>query len=614
MIEVSRSPPQIHLLPRSHAWQRLWYVGCGAIDTRSERDTLHLNVCQDDHRSFASIVSILAQLQCHVGKSNGLACKVTELLDGAGSVRVASQLGSHAQLMTDPVTYALMRRISRESVYTARTIDAAAKLINELIGERGDVKTVLVDNVDRLDRLSLKILARAMLLLRPEHGFAWAWRSASDPMDALDVSCDGDFYLVSRHAFLQKLLGVISPTLRRSSGVTNLARPSECEGGVEESDISTALVMQNYDACFLWCTGGLSPPSVPEGHRLIGLALTNIDQYDEALGAWRTAECLTTDRGRRAHLCYLQGLLEAKRRYDLTGSDMHYLRGLDEVSRIHDDETISDLNLEHAWLLNGLALNQALLWRRTKDTIHFHRAFDMERQAFDLVRDGTEPARLYLRFNLLANLSFLLEISGRYDVAIQTLNRAFDMELGSGDSAYRMRSTLGYRIGVLYSRVGHLDRALECLDRAAEQDHYIELWSTHERILRAIGSVALQRRDIGRAEIAFQQGLDICRAERSAEGTWEHGRGLATTLLLQGARDKALDVIETLLNEEGLQLMSASACRDNVLPDTLQPSPPSPKLPAYIAEIDLEGIPRVDLNRFLGGAMPANAFAEPWKN
>jgi tetratricopeptide (TPR) repeat protein len=353
-------------------------------------------------------------------------------------------------------------------------------------------------------------------------------------------------------------------------------------------------------------------PLLPRVTGSFGLALTNIARYDEALAAWRVAENLTTDHGRRAHLCYLQGLVEAKRRYDLADSEMHYLRGLDELHRGEGKQTASDLNLEQAWLLNGLALNQALAWRRApQEAKYFQAAFETEQRAFNLIRDGAAPERLYLRFNLLANLSFLLEMSGRYDHAIATLSRAFDIDLPPSASAHRLRSTLAYRVGVLHYRAGELDRAVVCLDRAIEYDEHVELWSTRERILRAMGVVALRSDHAGRAEAAFRQGLNICRAERSAEGTWEHGRGLVTALLLQDERHKARDVFETVREEEGLLLTAAFPPQD----ETSQPSPPSPKLPAYIPEIDLEGIPAIDLNRFLGGAMPDEAsVAEPWSN
>jgi hypothetical protein len=47
--------------------------------------------------------------------------------------------------------------------------------------------------------------------------------------------------------------------------------------------------------------------------------------------------------------------------------------------------------------------------------------------------------------------------------------------------------------------------------------------------------------------------------------------------------------------------------------DEVAPLPPSPKLPPYFPEIDLEGIPTIDLNRYLGTAAPSEASqATPW--
>lgn len=605
---------RLHLPPHSHARQRIWYVGAEANTPNSAPDVFKLDVRPDDHGNFASIASILAQLETVAEDRRDRVRRTRELLDKVSSMQGASQLGSHAWLMTDPVTYTVMRRISRESVYTAQAIVAAATLINEILARRLGIKIAYVCNVDRLDRPSLKVLARAMLLLRPDQPFVWAWQSTSDPRaGAQPGSCDP--YLNSRAAFLKQLVGIIEPTLHRLPAVCELVRPTGHGGSISAYEVRIALVMQNYDACFLWSDHMLTasdPIAAEEGHRLAGLALTNISLFGDALAVWRAAENLTSDHCRRAHLCYLQGLVEAKRRYDLAMSNAHYLRGLEELRKGAYKATSSDLGLEHAWLLNGLALNHAVGWRRApNETTHYREAFGMEQQAFALIRDGVEPERLYLRFNLLANLSFLLEMSGRYDLAIDTLSRAFDIDLESSWSAQRLQSTLAYRIGVLHYRAGEFDHALAWLERAIEQDKILALWATRERILRAIGTAALYSKRVEQAEATFREGLNICREERSAEGVREHGRGLAATLLSQGKLARARELVAMLREEDGISLSSEPTLNE----EALRPSPPSPKLPAYIPEIDLEGIPVIDLNRFLGGAASRDTYAvEPWRN
>src|SRR5262249_10005346 len=152
----------------------------------------------------------------------------------------------------------------------------------------------------------------------------------------------------------------------------------------------------------LWCDTLLTSnkdEDVAEGLRLLALAAVNVSKADEALHLLYRAEEMTRSCGQRAHLCYLQGLIQTKRCYDLSGSTAHYERGLAAL-RAGGSET-GDLSLERGWLLNGLALNEAILWRRNPGAAeHYARAFALEQDAFNLVREGDHPARIYLRFNL----------------------------------------------------------------------------------------------------------------------------------------------------------------------------------------------------------------------
>ncbi len=525
----------------------------------------------------------------------------------------SDQAGSHGRLLTDSVTFAIMRRISRESFYTARVIDLSARLMNEILGRIPGCTRVHVEDVDRLDRPTLKALARAVLLVEQKHGFSWVWHSMSDPLASPAGSGEG-LFLASRKQLLRQLAEILSPTLCREAEPIPLSVGHGCSPAAIDQ-VSAALVLQNYDACFLWLEPLLQScggPELAEGLRLLSLATVNIGRIREALEQLSLAEEKTDRGGRRAHLCYLQGLIEAKRGYDLAASTSHYQRGLAALGQGGAGE---DLPLEQGWLLNGLALNEAILWRRNAAAVdHFHRAFSLERDAFGLVAEGKDPARTYLRFNLLANTTFLLEIQGNYPLAIDTFKKVFELELeDASEKRERWRSTVGYRIGVLHFRAGALEEAHRCLCDAAEQDSYTESWATQERILRARGLVEL---DLGSPEQAagtFSQGLQICREARSAEGAREHGRGLLATLLANGKMREARDLAGCLASEEGVDLVSEGELDRARTGAALRPRPPSPKLPAYFPEIDLEGIPCTDLNRFLGKAQDRDQVV-PWRD
>src|SRR5260370_6971593 len=103
---------------------------------------------------------------------------------------------SHGKLLADSVAFAVMRRISRESFYTARVIELGARTINRIISQRLEYKYAYVSDVDRLDRPTLKVLARAMLFLATSHGFSWVFHSTSDP--TAPITTETDMFLDSR--------------------------------------------------------------------------------------------------------------------------------------------------------------------------------------------------------------------------------------------------------------------------------------------------------------------------------------------------------------------------------------------------------------------------------
>ena len=618
MNDRSTSPHPLHLVPRSNDWQRVWHVGASNSLVGANGSELRLKVLPGQHDNFASLKSILSQLK---SLANSEQCaefaRIDSYLEDVCPDASTGDNGNHGKLLTDSVAFAILRRISRESVYTARVIDLSARIINTTLSQLPSCTRVHVEDIDRLDRLTLKVLARAMLLLEPAHKFSWVWHSASDPTTTATEGSE-NIFLASRNQLLRQFVGILSPRLEYHSTTSAQLAGDAQNDEVSTYDISAALVLQNYDACFLWCTALLRNgcnKEVDEVFRLMALAATNVGRLEEALGFLRVAEGQCVSRSRQAHLLYLQGLIEAKRRYDLSSSNAHYQRGLDtlDAGKVENDSA----QLERAWLFNGLALNEAILWRRSPArTEHYERAFNLVRNAFDLVRDREDAAATYLKFNLLSNSAFLLEMSGKYDLAIDVLNKVFDFTPEQLRNEYhRLRSNVDYRVGILHYRAGRLEDANRYLQIAAEHDEALQSWYTSERILRAIGIVALDLGAVATAAGAFTKGLTMCQEARSAEGAREHARGLIAAHLLGGKQRQAQEVRAGLLSEEEMEVATTASIKSGESLQAIRPNPPSPKLPAYIPEIDLEGIPEIDLNRFLGKALPANNNQMgPWSN
>ena len=605
-----------HLQPQSHAHQRLWHIGCTKSSNTSPCGSgITLAVRPDSHQSFSSLRSVLGQLQpLALSSDQPQLRRIEQYLSEACPDPFRSDATTYGAFLSTSVAFSLMRRISRESVYTAGLIDLSARTINSILSNIPWCRAVHVNDVDRIDRPTLKVLARAMLLLDPRSQFSWNWYSLSDPLESRNT---GEAYLESRSKLLRTLMGVCRPTVKRYEGITELKLPERVSESTSVYEISAALIVQNYDSCLLWYKNLLQSHDdelVAEALRLYALAAINTGNIDEALSALSKANKLPLSPCRRAHLCYLQGLTEAKRRYDSAMSSYYYERGLEilggnSTHQIREDED-EDIQLERAWLLNGLALNEAILWRRSPDgNQHLRRAFGLVRQAFQLVRDGHSPTRTYLRFNLLTNSAFLLEMEGKYREAAEVFSRTFDFpSLESETTARRLRASLAYRLGVLKFRGESYDEAANLIKTAGDAELGEETWPTLERILRAQGHIEIGQGALRRARESFLRGLELCSAGRSAQGWREHARGLLASMILDGEEPKARDLAEELLEKEGISVMPSTTgqlCLSNL---------PS-KLPPYIPEIDLEDIPPVDLNRFLGNS-PAldEGGASTWRS
>lgn len=596
----------ILLRPRSHSSQRVWVMGGRGDAGWQTHDpaVIALATLPDRHQSFASLKSVLYQLvPLASAEQNAQFRSLNEYISEVCPDELQEREATHGRLLAGSVAFSIMRRISRESYYTARIIDLAARAINDLLSSLPDCKEAHIDYVDRLDRPSLKVFARAMLLLKREHRFKWLWHSQSDPFDG-EIETDklDDLFVASRRSFLRQLVAILAPEIRRQGSVGGVENISSLPNA-SVYDISAALVLQNYDACFSSAEALLNSPERRErveGLRLTAIAAVNIGRPDEAMRRLMVAERSCEQSGRCAHLCYLQGLIEAKRRYDLGESMAHYRRGLTVLEEVRSSETDDDLALERGWLLNGLALNEVIEWRRNSMAKeHLRQAFEFERKALELVPDGDSAARVYLRFNLLANLAFLMELGGNFDVAIDTFAKAFDFGLDEFQGRRsRWQSTLGYRIGVLHYRAGRLQEAYRRLSEAAEWDTAEESWPTQERILRALGLVALKRGSLVEACEIFSKGCSLCLEARAADGLREHASGWINALLMGGQRRRANEIYEQLVIEENVVLSSAEPLRSETSYISMPSSELSPKLPAYYPEVDLEAIPHLDLNRY----------------
>lgn len=539
-------------------------------------------------------------------------------LVGDGSAR-PSALEAHA------VTYAIVRRISRESLQSAIKIDLAALFLlhalRKLAAGRGI--TLVVPGLDVADRPSLRVLNRLMWLAEPSDRFRLVGLCHAPPPDTpvdpqpstVGGSLTGDAPTSStltavdrlrryRHRLLDRLRLEWQPTVHQlgPAAVVVPRLPVGLAPGAGEqalTAVAESLVEHNYDRAYLLAEAALATAPAPDVRadllRLVGLCDANVGEVDLGLASLEDALAAAQRADLRAHLCYLQGLLITKRRYELDLADSKYVQGLAELDRPGPAE---DAMFERAWLLNGRALVSALRARSLEPQQRSEVLHDVLRQeiaAFDLATKGTEPRHVYLRHNLLANTAFVLEMLGRFDDAIIFWHRAFGQYLGQSAKAGGFEPIYRYRVGLLEWKAGREDALHslgEALRTASERDDRFQA----ERIRYAVAYVHLDRGLLGSAVEHFRAGLGQAWSLRDPLACVQHATGLCAAARQLHRPSLARAV------ERWLELTGHPSLRDlgEVFAGTV--AIPSPKLPAYIPGIDLEPTPEINLNVYLAGA------------
>ncbi|WP_188582296.1 hypothetical protein P7L64_25050 [Tistrella bauzanensis] len=502
---------------------------------------------------------------------------------------------------------AALRRVSRESAGTALLIDTAARLVADALEWLGPVAVVTPDTT-RIDRPSLKVLARACLLAPADSQVTWIWRQSRDggfnavTQDNVAADAFGRLAAGSRDDLLATLRTILRVTpVNGAVGTGTAGMP----GPVRVSARTVAgacawLSTQNYDAG-LWWAGGLTDPTVDD-HRLIALILTNLNLHDQAIDQLQTGHAKARHATLRAHLLYMQALIWSKRKFDLVRSEDCIARAHQALDAALADDP-GDVAMERAWLHNGQAMNALLVARFAGRPVAeaFPLSYDHLTRAFAGVTRGHTPDRTYLRFNLLGNMSNLMEIRGEYAVALDLLTKTFDEDLTAriDDGGLSRAAQLCMRAGLM-ARSGDPASALPLFTTAHQLVAAANRPLSAEILARSLGATQLRLGLVDQARTVFTQGLDQALAQRGAAGARAHGAGLATCHLRQGRPDQALDLVMRLGDEDGLWLVPPDAAHARDLSALAPPSSFS-SLPTSLPEIDLEGLHGVSIARVLHG-------------
>jgi len=450
--------------------------------------------------------------------------------------------------------------------------------MRDALTEMRHVGTIVVPHLDRFDDLSIKLLARVVPFVQKR------WMLFADKRAEIDKTT-----LLNRFSQAVDVPVVTDKINDLHSGLF----PTDSAPSL--AHLAQELVLTNYSACVRWGHTLLGDRSLDayqaaEVKKILALATLNRGMKDASLSFLSAAEEQTPSLTRKAHMACLQSLVVQKRIYDPELAMQHVRRGFGYLQQAEaGNSNLADTGLERAWLLNSAALNEAVNFRRLNSSECIARAMSYLKEAFSLAKPLRSTSANYLRFNLAANTVFLLEMVGQPRRALEALEGSFsqtilpDAEDGRGTEAFL------YRRGVLVAKTGDMSSAISILESLVPRYEEKNAWFLSEQVCRALTALAAQSGDLERASTYAIQGFEICTRERSKCGQEVHYKNLIALYAQQGR------FADKLFFESKCQILADGDSSSWVIPKA------TPKLPAYIPEVDLEETPKIDLNNYLVG-------------
>jgi len=518
---------------------------------------------------------------------------------------------------------AVIRRISRESIYNAFLIDSAARLLIKLIKnfKRHRNKIIILNEFEKIDRPSIRIFYRTFLLSYPSMDIRWIYLFH---YPCLDLPKQPNEDLLSkvkniRLNLIHRLKSLLDPKIIyfnfQNSDPNLFQIPISVTQDYTFTDIAQSLVDQNYEYSMLLSISRIlstkNKNKIAELKRLLAIASANAGLNEESLRLLCDALKDTYKPEMRAHLHYLKGLIYNKRFYDLTAAENEYKMGLEEIDRT---QITSVSKIERAWLMNGISFvnvmrSKQLLSSESNKLIY--EIIKMEIEAFNLVKGPKDTAHTYLRYNLIANIAFLLEILGDYGKSIKFWKDIFEPYIKDElDSEFN--KVLGYRLGLIFFKAGQKKQCEKYLIRAlrgalSDKDKFLT-----ERILYALGYVNVYFNNDYKAMTYFKKGLRLSFELREWHSVIDHTIGLIycnslfnnINILSKGinliSQQSIKNLINLILNEAQLNKdQTHETIKYKLEKYNIKLKSPSPKLPSYIANVDLEPIPDRDMNLYL---------------
>ncbi|WP_263707046.1 tetratricopeptide repeat protein [Shouchella tritolerans] len=336
--------------------------------------------------------------------------------------------------------------------------------------------------------------------------------------------------------------------------------------------LNAALLEQNYELAYiisfkeLRLNKALRFAHTSLYHRYLGVVAANLGYYDQAIMHFNDAIKSSSNSVEYYRNIYIKSICYIKRKDDPNFAIKNLEKALTEIK---NSEERSNLKFEEGWITNGLCLGetiQALKLPNIEKEKEIEKVFKKKMEVYKIISKEVEYKYIYLKYNILANMAFLLEINKDYKNAIRFWERAFSPMLNS--KSIDAEKTLSYRLGIIHIKIGDFEAAQNYLKRSLELSRIEKNSFDSIIILYGLAYNSLSKNNFSLSEKYIQEGLELSKKIGDC------------------SNNKRFLSLKEYLKKE-------------VKKEELSPEFPSIKLRSYVDFLDLTFKPQRDINKEL---------------
>ncbi|MGE6631742.1 hypothetical protein [Bacillus sp. NPDC077027] len=554
---------------------------------------INVNLDNNYYNSYESLEILLDRLNENYKK------KYLSEIRNINSIKQSlNEYISSMDVTSDSVLYSVIRRISRESNASMNILNdlcmANLDLIYKVIEDTKSKFAIIVNNAELLDRGSLRFFTQ-LIKISTKKEFVLIWNFKQNVLNDSTVESSNieDIFINGRFDIFKRVANNANPAITMSADIP--AYGEKINWGdfpfgsslIDES--AKALITQNYDRALLICKKQLDSEKKSDTFKIIGLVCSNIGYYKIAYKYFLMALSCCEEAEEKTHLNYLCGLIATKRLYDFKLARKHYNTALDIIKTCETSQG----KLEKAWVYNGLSFLD-VLENSTGYKLHkFTDILQREIEAMDLIKSSKGYGPVYLRFNLISNITFLLEINKKYEEAFTLWSNKMGEFFSNRQSDLKV--AYNYRLAMLAYKCNKVDFSISILETISNLLKPKNNFYTLEKIYYSLGYINLGLERYEEAKQYFQLGIDACLTVKEKIGAYKHFVGFNKAINRKVNQNGHIEELEEYYDK--IFENSEGNFKQYTISSNLEA--PKTKLSSYNPIIDLEDTPKVDLNKYL---------------